>query len=331
MPSGAELAQRRAAPARRRVPARAWRDDDGRRCSPAGCSRAGRCGRCATSPRPRAACRARTSASGSGSRDRRTSSASWPTRSTGCSSGSTPRSRASATSSPTPRTSCARRWRSCAPRSTWRWRSRMPDVSELRAMGEAVRETIDRCERLIEALLMLARSEAAAAVRRRWSWARWRRTASRTCGPARRRPRSTMSGTSCEPAWTRGDPALLERMIANLIENGIRHNEHGGAPVRVDVDASAIKVRVVVSNGGADDRPGGGAQADRAVPPPRAWDGRARARAFDRALGGPGPRRHGGDRSAADAGGLEVRVELPATAGKPKVNVAEESRALTRK
>src|ERR1700729_3242578 len=37
-----------------------------------------------------------------------------------------------------------------------------PDVSELRGMGEAVRETIDRCERLIEALLMLARSEAAA-------------------------------------------------------------------------------------------------------------------------------------------------------------------------
>ena len=32
---------------------------------------------------------------------------------------------------------------------------------ELRAMGEAVRETIDRCERLIESLLVLARSEAA--------------------------------------------------------------------------------------------------------------------------------------------------------------------------
>ncbi len=32
---------------------------------------------------------------------------------------------------------------------------------ELRGMGEALRETIDRCERLIEGLLMLARSEAA--------------------------------------------------------------------------------------------------------------------------------------------------------------------------
>ena len=33
-------------------------------------------------------------------------------------------------------------------------------VAELRAMGEAVRETIDRSEALIAALLMLARSEA---------------------------------------------------------------------------------------------------------------------------------------------------------------------------
>ncbi len=35
-------------------------------------------------------------------------------------------------------------------------------VPELRSMGEALRDTIDRCERLIESLLMLARSEAAA-------------------------------------------------------------------------------------------------------------------------------------------------------------------------
>ena len=32
-----------------------------------------------------------------------------------------------------------------------------PTVDELRAMGEAVRETIDRCELLIAGLLMLAR------------------------------------------------------------------------------------------------------------------------------------------------------------------------------
>ena len=37
-----------------------------------------------------------------------------------------------------------------------------PDASrdELRAMGEAIRDTVDRCERLIASLLLLARSEA---------------------------------------------------------------------------------------------------------------------------------------------------------------------------
>ena len=61
---------------------------------------------------PRRADRAR----GAGRRAARSS----PTRSTACSAGSTRPLPASATSSPTPRTSCARRWRSCGPRSTWR-------------------------------------------------------------------------------------------------------------------------------------------------------------------------------------------------------------------
>src|SRR6201999_163748 len=34
-------------------------------------------------------------------------------------------------------------------------------VEELREMGEAIRDTVDRCERLIASLLLLARSEAA--------------------------------------------------------------------------------------------------------------------------------------------------------------------------
>ena len=56
-------------------------------------------------------------------------------------------------------------------------------------MGEAVRETIDRCERLIESLLVLARSEAAGGPRgSRSTWRRWRATASPTCTRAREEP-----------------------------------------------------------------------------------------------------------------------------------------------
>ena len=81
----AQLAHRRTAPPARRVPVRARGDDDGLGRSRAGCSPAARFARCARSPPPRAACPARTSASGSRSAGPPTSSRSWPTRSTGCS------------------------------------------------------------------------------------------------------------------------------------------------------------------------------------------------------------------------------------------------------
>ena len=80
-------------------------------------------------------------------------------------------------------------------------------VEELRAMGEAVRETIDRCERLIEALLMLARSEAAAGRERAGRPGRpGRRTASPTCAPARRRPRSTFATIWSRPGRAASRP-----------------------------------------------------------------------------------------------------------------------------
>ena len=194
---------------------------------PAGCWPAARCGRCARSPRPRGASRARTWASESGCAGPPTSSRSWPTPSTACWRGSTPPSPASATSWPTPRTSCARRWPSCAPRSTSRWP--IPDAvpDELRAMGEAVRETIDRCERLIDGLLLLARSEAASRARGAGRHGR----AGRDCITdlrGRAVHAQVRVRDDLEPAWTRGQPGLLERMIANLVENAIRHNEPGG-------------------------------------------------------------------------------------------------------
>jgi signal transduction histidine kinase len=121
-------------------------------------------------------------------------------------------------------------------------------VGELRAMGEAVRETVDRCERLIESLLALARSEAAAG----------REEVIDVAGLAadcitdlhgRARAAGVSIDTQLEPAFTRGDPGLLERMIANLIDNGIRHNVRGG---RLDVRTETVPgaVRLVVANGG---------------------------------------------------------------------------------
>src|SRR5947209_12733117 len=94
--------------------------------------------------------------------------------------------------------------------------------AELRGMGEAVRETIDRCERLIEGLLVLARSEAATGREEALDIA----ALAADCVTdlhARAEEARVELRPALEPAWTRGEPALLERMVANLIDNGIRH------------------------------------------------------------------------------------------------------------
>lgn len=101
------------------------------------------------------------------------------------------------------------------------------DTAALREMGEGVVAACWRQERLLEALLTLARSE---------------------CGRLRREPvdlagtaaevlrahdhhglRSTMA---LEPARTTGDPQLVKRLVANLVANAVRHNIPGG---RLDV------------------------------------------------------------------------------------------------
>jgi signal transduction histidine kinase len=56
-----------------------------------------------------------------------------------------------------------------------------------------------------------------------------------------------------EPAWTRGNPALLSRLVENLVDNAIRHNDHGGW---ISVDTSGREgggdemIRLVVESGG---------------------------------------------------------------------------------
>ena len=104
-----------------------------------------------------------------------------------------------------------------------------PDASagELREMGEAVRDTVDRCERLIASLLLLARSEAAAGHEESIDVA----ALAADCITdlwARAQEAQIEIRDDLEPAWTTGDPGLLERLVANLIDNGIHHNEPGG-------------------------------------------------------------------------------------------------------
>jgi signal transduction histidine kinase len=125
-----------------------------------------------------------------------------------------------------------------------------PDASEreLREMGEAVRDAIDRSERLLESLLVLARSEGAAGKEEPVDLA----ALSADCITDLRARANELDVTvrdELEPAWTRGQEPLLERMIANLVDNGIRHNERGGY-LDVRTRRRDGRVLVTVANGG---------------------------------------------------------------------------------
>jgi signal transduction histidine kinase len=113
-----------------------------------------------------------------------------------------------------------------------------------------------------------------------------------------------------------GDRALLERLVANLVENAVRHNRPGGW-VEVDTGRSGPMSVVRVANGGPVISPDQLAtlfepfrrlNADRTGSDHGAGLGLSIVRSVATAHGGTATAK------ALPDGGLEVRVELPADA-----------------
>ncbi|WP_243711314.1 HAMP domain-containing sensor histidine kinase [Actinomadura sp. KC216] len=104
-----------------------------------------------------------------------------------------------------------------------------PDVSDdLRAVGRTLLATNARHERLIEGLLLLARSERELATRTPVDLAE---VASTVLEHSARRDHDL--DVAVHPELTSGkalgDPVLLEHLVSNLVENAIKHNvEDGG-------------------------------------------------------------------------------------------------------
>jgi signal transduction histidine kinase len=123
------------------------------------------------------------------------------------------------------------------------------DVAELREMGEALRESLDRSEGLIAALLALARSEA---VTDEQSVDLEVLAGDCVTDLMRRAVEAhvTIETDALAPAVVRGDPALLERLLANLIDNGIRYNVPGGH-LSLATMTSGADVELIVANSGA--------------------------------------------------------------------------------
>ncbi|MCO1656494.1 sensor histidine kinase [Pseudonocardia humida] len=181
---------------------------------------------------------------------------------------------------------------------------------ELRDLGETLLAVNARHERLIDGLLLLARSEAAPPDRLPVDLDEITEHVE-----ARSAAAAAAAGVdlvrSATPAPTTGDPVLLERVVENLVDNAVRYNREGG---RVEVSAGSAGSRswVSVSNTGP-------VVPDYVVPALFEPFRRTRDRT---AASGSGlglsivaavVRAHGGTVTARarPGGGLAVRVELP--------------------
>ena len=126
-----------------------------------------------------------------------------------------------------------------------------PDATEadLRHMGEAVLEAADRTQALLDSLMFLARSQQALPRREPVDLAVAARTAADTTA-TEAAARGVAVHLHLEPSPITGDPPLIERLVANLVENAVRHNVMGGT-----VDVTVRPGLVHVENTGPEIRP----------------------------------------------------------------------------
>jgi signal transduction histidine kinase len=117
-------------------------------------------------------------------------------------------------------------------------------VATWREIGEDVLGACRQQERLLEACLVLARSHGG---ERRCEPVDLAATAADALRA--HDPDELERVVVLEPAWTIGDPALFERLAANLVSNAIRHNVAGGR-IEVATRVTATRAHLTVANTG---------------------------------------------------------------------------------
>ena len=119
---------------------------------------------------------------------------------------------------------------------------------QLEDMAAEVAAAVDRAEGLIEALLTLARSDRGPVAREQADLAVLAEDAMDAAGPAIRAA-SLRVETALAAAPTHGDLVLLDRMVANLVDNAVRHNQPGGW-IQVATGMRGDAAYLAVTNGG---------------------------------------------------------------------------------
>ena len=123
-----------------------------------------------------------------------------------------------------------------------------PSTEQLEAMARKVREGVDQAEQLIDALLTLAISDRGQLGAESVDLATSAEDAVDAATEMAAEQDISVE-TDLHSAVTIGDRFLLDRMIANLVENGIRHNERGGW-VRIRTHTVGGAAAFIIANSG---------------------------------------------------------------------------------
>jgi signal transduction histidine kinase len=102
------------------------------------------------------------------------------------------------------------------------------DAAELRRMASVIRDATLRAQQLVDGLLVLARTEGGALRAREVADLADLAEAALRIVASEAHSRALQVSKQIAPALTVGDPALLERVVGNLVENAVRHNVDGG-------------------------------------------------------------------------------------------------------
>ncbi len=181
-----------------------------------------------------------------------------------------------------------------------------PTRDELVSMAADIRQAVDHAEQLIEVLLVLARNDQARVLADPLDLA----AVAEDALEGRAANGATMT-TTLDEAPVTGDGVLLERLVANLLDNAERYNiADGRIAVSTASDDTASMVRVI--NTGPVVPPD---QVDRLFLPFTRLDDRTHHDGFGLglALVSSIATVHGGtvDATAAATGGLDITVRLP--------------------
>jgi signal transduction histidine kinase len=126
-----------------------------------------------------------------------------------------------------------------------------PPSPQMGTLAQRLTRELDRIDQLLDGFLTLAQTRrdelpdetlvpldgaASAAIER--------------CSGAIALSRLRVEQRGCPDAWARGSQTLVGRMVENLVDNAVQHNEPGGW-VRVSTGVHGKMSRLVVENGGA--------------------------------------------------------------------------------